>query len=86
MASAGISSLNVPGGGPTPLLSASFNGDLNGDGVIDLKDLAIIQLAINTPSKRPYDPRDINQDGKIDALDVRLLTTRCTFARCASAP
>jgi Tol biopolymer transport system component len=86
VASAGVSLLNSTSGVPTPLLSNSFNGDLNGDGIIDLKDIAIIQQALNTAANQPYDPRDRNGDGKIDALDMRVLATQCTYDQCASAP
>ena len=87
VAAAAISLLNPTGGlAPTQLLPASFTGDLNGDGIIDLKDVAIIQRALNTAANRPYDARDRNNDGKIDALDVRLLTTQCRYERCASSP
>ena len=85
IAAAAISVLNPTGGqAATSLLPAHFTGDLNGDGTIDLKDIAIIQRALNTAANRPYDPRDRNNDGKIDALDVRLLTTQCRYERCAS--
>jgi Tol biopolymer transport system component len=85
-ASAGVSVFNVTARTLQPLLPASFSGDLNGDGIIDLRDLTIIQQAIGLSPNRPYDARDRNGDGKIDALDVRLLTTVCTFERCASNP
>jgi Tol biopolymer transport system component len=86
VASAGISLLNSTSGVPTPLLSNSFNGDLNGDGIIDLKDIAIIQKALNTAASQQYDSRDRNGDGKIDALDMRVLATQCSYDQCVSTP
>jgi TolB protein len=86
LAAAGISLLNAASGTSAPLLPNSFNGDLNGDGIIDLKDIAIIQSALNTPANPGYDPRDRNGDGKINALDMRVLATQCTYDQCASTP
>lgn len=65
---------------------SGVRGDLNGDGVVDLSDLAILQSALNTKTATPNDPRDLNHDGKIDALDARVLTTLCTYPRCAPRP
>lgn len=62
----------------------SKRGDLNADGVIDTIDLGFIQGSLNKPATKPADARDLNKDGKIDTLDARILTTLCTFARCAS--
>jgi len=62
----------------------SMRGDLNGDNVIDIGDVAILQAAFNTLTSVLGDPRDLNGDGKIDALDLRVLTTLCTRPRCAA--
>jgi hypothetical protein len=59
-------------------------GDLNGDGVIDVNDLNLITLALNTPATKPVDARDLNGDGMITALDSRILVTLCTRPGCAS--
>lgn len=61
-------------------------GDLNGDGIVDRKDLAILQHALNTNANGPFDIRDLNHDGRIDALDMRILVTKCTYPHCASHP
>jgi len=61
-----------------------LKGDLNGDGAVDQNDLNIITSALNTPSTGPGDPRDLNNDGRIDALDSRILVTLCSRARCAT--
>lgn len=68
----------------TSSTSNPIRGDLNGDGVVDIRDVTIVQAVLNTPAFGSLDPRDLNHDGKIDALDIRILTTLCTLARCAS--
>ena len=59
-------------------------GDLNSDGRIDTDDLNILDSALNTPANGPNDARDLNHDGVINALDARILTTLCTYPRCAT--
>lgn len=66
------------------LVAALIPGDLNGNGRVDLEDLAIVQGVLNTPSNGRNDARDLNHDGKIDALDARVLSTLCTYPRCAT--
>ena len=58
-------------------------GDVNMDGVIDQNDLDLIRAALNTPATDPADPRDLNNDGIIDAVDARILVGLCTKSRCA---
>lgn len=72
-------------GTPPQIMSMVGNakpGDLNGDGVINLKDLDMMKGALNTPALGPNDPRDLNHDGKIDVLDARTQATLCTSSRC----
>jgi hypothetical protein len=65
----------VSNGGPTPC-------DVNGDNQIDKTDLAQISKSRGqTPTAG--DPRDANQDGKIDPRDVKICIPQCTFAQCA---
>jgi len=50
-------------------------GDLNGDGKVDIKDLAILAKAFGSS---PGNPRwnaacDLNGDGKVDLLDAAIL-------------
>jgi len=59
-------------------------GDLNADGKVDTDDLNILDSALNTPANGPNDARDLNHDGVINALDARILTTLCTYPRCAT--
>jgi hypothetical protein len=71
---------------PVKNSTSSIRGDLNGDGRVDIDDLNILDAALNTPANGPTDARDLNYDGKIDALDARILTTLCTYPRCATHP
>lgn len=61
-------------------------GDLNGDGLVDTDDINILNMFLNTQTNISNDARDLNHDGKIDALDARILTTLCTYPRCATHP
>ncbi len=59
--------------------------DLNGDGVIDQRDVDLINQALNKPPTGPNAAMDLNQDGVINVLDERILATQCTHAGCAVA-
>ncbi len=61
-----------------------LKGDLDGDGDVDQGDLNILLKARNTPATGPGDPRDLNGDGTIDALDTSRLQSLCTRPRCAT--
>lgn len=56
--------------------------DIDQDGDIDLADLVLIRAGNGTPAA-PGDPRDANQDGRINVADVRFCQLVCTRARCA---
>jgi hypothetical protein len=58
--------------------------DLNADGVVDAKDVAIVSAAHKSPATGPTDPRDMNRDGTIAQQDAHLLSTQCTYPDCAS--
>lgn len=62
----------------------NIRGDLNGDGRVDTDDINILREALNTPSLGPFDARDLNGDGIINALDARLLVSLCTKPGCAT--
>jgi len=56
-------------------VTINITGDVNGDGVVDIYDLAIVGLAF---SSKPGDPNwnpmaDLNQDGQIDIFDLVIL-------------
>lgn len=59
-------------------------GDVNQDGVIDRIDLNLVTAARNTPASDAADPRDLDGDGLITALDARKLVLLCTLPRCAT--
>ncbi len=61
-----------------------LTGDIDGDGDVDREDLKLITGALNSQSARPTDPRDLDHDGKITALDARMLVVLCTRPRCAT--
>ncbi len=85
----GEASLQVSYGDSTASLPVSVKsvsrGDLNGDGLVDLGDISVFHsLPINTASTGSNDARDLNRDGKVNALDLRVLTTLCSRPRCAA--
>jgi hypothetical protein len=59
-------------------------GDLTGDGDVDRDDLNVIIAARNQPTSGANDPRDLDGDGKITALDARKIVLLCTRPRCAT--
>ena len=71
---------------PDECMIKAILGDLNGDAVVDQADLSIVMAAKNTPAAVGFDPRDLNHDGVINALDARKLTLLCTNPGCASPP
>jgi len=66
------------------LPSVALRGDFTGDGVVSEVDIAYLRRIFGAPVAGKGDARDLNGDGKIDALDLRTLTTLCTYPRCAS--
>jgi len=59
-------------------------GDLDNDGDVDRDDLNILLASRNQPASGPDDPKDLDGDGMITALDARKLTQLCTRPRCAT--
>ena len=57
--------------------------DVNNDGVVDKRDIALITAALNTNASGFADPRDADGNGRINVLDVRACTQQCTRAGCA---
>ena len=66
----------------TYVVPSAAVGDLDGNGKIDEEDLDIILCARNTKAY-PNDPRDVDSDGRITALDARKLVQLCTLPQCA---
>lgn len=58
-------------------------GDFNGDNVVDERDLFQLQRSIGIPNVIPGDAYDLNQDGRIDKLDLNKLHKLCTRPKCA---
>lgn len=61
-----------------------LKGDIDGDGDVDQDDLNAVLAARNTPASGPNDPRDLDGDGMITALDARQLRLLCTRPNCAT--
>ena len=57
-------------------IQIKMQGDINGDGVIDVFDLSIVGTAYGSFEGMPgYDPEsDINKDGLVDARDLAVVT------------
>lgn len=64
-------------------VKSTIPGDLNGDGDVDKADLNELMTWENTPATTPYDARDLNHDGTINAQDAKILETLCTHPGCA---
>ena len=78
----------VPGGGCevwANLKAPAPDGDINGDGIIDINDVNVIKTYLNQTASA-YPDCDIDGDGTITILDARKLMTMCTYPRCATAP
>jgi hypothetical protein len=57
------------------LIGVSFPGDLNGDWVVDISDIAIVASAFGAvPGGQRWNPiADINNDGTVNILDVTIV-------------
>jgi hypothetical protein len=65
-------------------VAPSLDGDLNGDGVVDSRDVDLLnQMIANLVSATPA--ADLDADGKLGPLDLRKLTLLCTLPNCAVA-
>lgn len=81
-----ISRFEVKTGRRTPLIPASFFGDLNGDRKVDLKDLLIVLRALGRSAEPGFDPRDRNRDGRIGGGDLLRLKDLCSDDGCSVQP
>jgi len=54
---------------------SSLIGDLNGDGKVDMRDIAIVAKAFNTiPGDQNWNPiADLNGDGRVDMKDIAIV-------------
>jgi len=70
-------------GGTQVFLVDNGTLDFNADGIVDQKDVSLLKARIGQAAKKPIDPMDLNQDGKIGNADVALLQKHCTNPGCA---
>ena len=54
-------------------LFAIWGGNANGDGIIDIDDMSLIENASQTPVLTGYFPQDINGDGIVDIDDMTVI-------------
>jgi hypothetical protein len=57
--------------------------DVNGDKEIDWRDVALVAAGLGGPAAGPYDPRDPDRNGVINARDVLKCASVCTHNTCA---
>jgi uncharacterized protein YjdB len=57
-------------------MSVKILGDVNGDGVVDCADLAIVKASFGKKTGQPgFDPRaDVNGDGVVNAIDLSIVS------------
>jgi hypothetical protein len=59
----------------TPIIPGpEVSGDLNGDGVVDEKDVVIVNQHMGNLTWPPFPNYDINQDGIVDIYDMTFVT------------
>lgn len=68
---------------PDSCENISVIGDLDGDKDVDQLDLNLLLAAKNRPASSPTDPKDLDKNGAINALDARKQVLLCTRPRCA---
>jgi Dockerin type I domain len=62
-----------------PIVAPVFalTGDVNGDGIVDLKDVMLVKNAFpSTPSSPDWNPAaDLNHDNRVDLADIFIVYT-----------
>jgi hypothetical protein len=56
----------------------TLEGDLNGDGRVDVADVDVILSFRGTPASGSFDARDLDHNGVIDERDARIVVKLCT--------
>jgi Ca2+-binding EF-hand superfamily protein len=62
---------------------AAIQGDFDGDGDIDINDLRGLMRAIQFGQTIDL-AFDLNNDGAVSMMDVRVMMSLCTRTRCAA--
>lgn len=59
-----------------PVRLTGVSGDVNGDGAVDVRDLALLGSAYNARAREPRfrSEADLNSDGRVDLLDLAILS------------
>lgn len=61
----------------TPIIPGhEVSGDLNGDGVVDEKDVVIVNQHMGNLTRPPFPNYDVNQDGILDIYDMQFVTDK----------
>lgn len=68
---------------PDSCENIAVQGDIDGDRDVDQLDVNQVIAARNKPASGASDPRDLDINGVINALDARKQTLLCTRPRCA---
>ena len=71
------------GSDPNDAASPGVSADADGDGDDDMNDVNLILASRNVPAVGLFDPRDLDGDGMITALDARKAILLCSQPRCA---
>jgi amidase len=67
-----------PDSAPALASDTVLRGDVNRDGVVDSRDIVLTAQRNARPANGPYDPSDLDGDGRITGRDVSALTKLCT--------
>jgi amidase len=71
-----------PASAPALASDTVLRGDVNRDGVVDSRDIALTAQRNARPASGPYDPSVLDGDGRITGRDVSALTQLCTAPGC----